>query len=122
MHTYNKHGASLVAQLVKKEVRVRFLGWDDPLKKGQAAHSSISGVPRGSAGKESACSAGDLGLILGLRRSPGGVHGNLFQYSCLEIPRGQRSLMGSGPRGHTDSDTTERLSAAGKRGIFPASY
>ena len=29
------------------------------------------GFPGGSAGKESACSAGDLGLIPGLGRSPG---------------------------------------------------
>jgi len=28
--------------------------------------------------------AGDLGLIPGLRRSPGGGHGNPLQYSCLE--------------------------------------
>ena len=26
----------------------------------------------------------DLGLILGLGRSPGGRHGNPLQYSCLE--------------------------------------
>ena len=41
MHTYNKHGASLVAQLVKKEVQVRFLGWEDPLEEGMGIHSSI---------------------------------------------------------------------------------
>ena len=28
----------------------------------------------------------DLGLILGLGRSPGGGHGNPLQYSCLENP------------------------------------
>ena len=36
--------------------------------------------------KESACSegdAGDVSLILGLGRSPGGVHENSLQYSCL---------------------------------------
>ena len=38
--------ASLVAQLVKnlpamRETRVRSLGWQDPLKKGKATHSSI---------------------------------------------------------------------------------
>ena len=44
----------------------------------------------GSDGKESACNAGDLGLIPGLGRSPGGGHG----YSCLENPHGQRSLAG----------------------------
>ena len=35
------------------------------------------GFPGGSVGKESACNAGDTGdagLILGLRRSPGGEH------------------------------------------------
>jgi len=29
---------------------------------------------------------GDMGLIPGLGRSPGGGHGNPFQYSCLENP------------------------------------
>ena len=37
-----------------------------------------------SDGKESICNAGDLGLIPGLERSPGGGHGNPLQYSCLE--------------------------------------
>ena len=37
---------------------------------------------------------GDLGLIPGLGRSPGGGHGNPLQYSCLENPHGQRSLAG----------------------------
>ena len=32
--------------------------------------------PDGSDDKESACNAGDLGLIPGLERSPGGGHGN----------------------------------------------
>ena len=40
----------------------------------------------GSDGKEFACSAGDLGSIPGLGRSPGGRHGNPLQYSCLENP------------------------------------
>ena len=52
------------------------------------------GFPGGSAGKESACSAGDLGSILGLGRSPGGGHGNPLQYSCLENPHGQSNLAG----------------------------
>jgi len=29
---------------------------------------------------------GDTGLIPGLGRSPGGGHGNPFQYSCLKNP------------------------------------
>ena len=37
-----------------------------------------------SAGKESACNAGDLSLIPGLGRSPGEGKGYPFQYSCLE--------------------------------------
>ena len=42
------------------------------------------GFPGGSDGKESACNTGDLGLIPGLGRSPGGGCGNLLQYSCLD--------------------------------------
>ena len=34
--------------------------------------------------KESTCNVGDLGLIPGLGRSPGGGHGNPLQYSFLE--------------------------------------
>ena len=40
----------------------------------------------GSDGKESACNAGDLGLIPGLGRSPGEGNGNPLQDSCLENP------------------------------------
>ena len=42
------------------------------------------GFPCGSAGKESACNAGDLGLISGLGRSPGEGNGYPLQYSGLE--------------------------------------
>ena len=52
------------------------------------------GFPGGSDSKESTCNAGDLGSVPGLGRSPGGAHGNPLQYSCLENPRGQRSLAG----------------------------
>ena len=44
------------------------------------------GFPGGSDGKESACSAGDLGLIPGFGRPPGEGNGNPLQYSCLENP------------------------------------
>ena len=39
-----------------------------------------------SVGKESACNAGDPGLIPELGRSPGEGNGNPLQYSCLENP------------------------------------
>ena len=51
-------------------------------------------------GKESACNAGDLGSIPGLGRSPGEWHANPVQYSCLENPHEQRSLVGYSPWGH----------------------
>ena len=40
--------------------------------------------PGGSAGKETACNVGDLGLIPGLGRSPGEGNGYPLQYSGLE--------------------------------------
>ena len=42
----------------------------------------IGGFPGDSVGKESACNAGDVGLISGF----GGGHGNLLGYFCLENP------------------------------------
>ena len=47
---------------------------------------NTGGFPGGSAGKESACSAGDQGSVPGWGRSSGGGHGNPLQYSCLENP------------------------------------
>jgi len=44
------------------------------------------GFPHSSVGKESACSAGDLGSIPGSGRSPGEGNGNPLQYSSLENP------------------------------------
>ena len=44
----------------------------------------MKGFHGGSDGKESACSAGDLGSIPGLGRSPGEGNDNPIQYSCLE--------------------------------------
>ena len=43
--------------------------------------------PGGSDGKESACNAGDPGLIHGWGRHPGEGNGNPLQYSCLENPK-----------------------------------
>ena len=89
----------------------RSLGWEDPLEKGKATHSSIlvwripwttvhgvaksrtrlsdfhfEGFPDSSVGKESTCNDKDLGSVPGLGRSPGEGNGTLLQYSCLENP------------------------------------
>ena len=69
------------------------------------------GFPCGSAGKESACHAGNLGLIPGLGRSTGGGNGNPLQYSGLEnsVDRGAWRATACGV---AESDTTEQLSTA----------
>ena len=46
-------------------------------------------------------------MILGFGRSPGGGHGNPFQYSCLENPLGQRSLEGYSPWSRKELDMTK---------------
>ena len=82
-------GTSLIAQLVKNPpamqeipdrswvgmIRWRRDRWPTPV---------FLGFPCGSAAKESACNAGDLGSIPGLRRSPGEGKGYPLQYSGLE--------------------------------------
>ena len=66
--------------------------------------------PGGSDGKKSVCNAGDLSLIPGLGRSPGGGHRYPLQYPCLENPHGQRTLAGYCPWGCKELDTIEQLS------------
>ena len=66
--------------------------------------------PGSSADKEFACNAGDPGSFPGLGSSPGEGHGNPLQYSCLENPHGQGSLMGYSPWGRKESDMTVWLS------------
>ena len=67
--------------------------------------SEVPGFPGGSIGKESACSAGDLGLIPGLERFPEEGNGYPLQYSCLE--NGHKSLVGYSPWSRKESDMTE---------------
>ena len=62
-----------------------------------------------SAGKESACNAGDPGSIPGSGISPGGRHANPLQHLCLENLCGQRILEGYSPWGHKELDMTEWL-------------
>ena len=61
---------------------------------------NLGGFPAGWGGKESACNAGELGLIPGLGRSRKGEPAHPLQYFCLENPHGQRSLVGYSPRDH----------------------
>ena len=63
--------------------------------------------PDGSDDKESGCSAGDLGSILGSGRSPGEGNGYLLQYSCLESAMDRGALAGYSPWDCKESDTTE---------------
>ena len=65
-----------------------------PWRRGRLLTPAFLGFSCGSDGKEPACDAGELGLIRGLGRSPGGGHGNSLQYSYLENARGQRNLAG----------------------------
>ena len=56
--------------------------------------------PGGSAGKESACNAGDLGLIPGLGRSHGGGKG--YPLQCSDLENSMDCIWG-----HKESDMTE---------------
>ena len=70
------------------------------------------GFPRWFGDKESTCNAGnggDAGLILVLGRSPGGVNGNLLQYSFLKNPIDRGAWKATVQR-VAESDVTERLS------------
>ena len=85
---YSAYRASLVAQMVKEfTCNVGDLdsisGWEDPLEEGMATQ-----VAKGQ------------GPVLGPC---------ILQYSCLENPCGQRSLVGCSPRGLEESDMTEQL-------------
>ena len=83
---------------------------------GEATQPIFLGFLGGSDGNESTCNVGDLGSVPGLGRSPGGGQGNLFQYSCLESPHGQRSLADYSPWGRKDSDMTKNSTVQFIRG------
>ena len=74
-------------------------GWNSWFHKGLGA--------RWLHGKESTCNAGDAGLIPRSRRSPGGGHGNPFQYSCLEHPM-DIGAWRAAVHGVAELDTTEQ--------------
>ena len=66
-----------------QEMQVQSSGQEAALEKEMTTSFSILGFPLGSAGKESMCSVGDLGLIPGLGRSHGegkGYHSNILAW------------------------------------------
>ena len=59
----------------------------------------------GTAGKESACNAGEKGSVLGSGRSPRGGNGNPLQYSCLGNPMDREAYS---PKSHKELDMIEQ--------------
>ena len=101
---------SLRAQLVKNRLQCRrpWLGsWIGKIRwrRDRLPTPVFLGFPCGSADKESACNAGDLGLIPGLGRLPGEGKGYPLLYSGLE--NSVNSVIHGGGK---ESDTTEWLS------------
>ena len=139
-HSITLTVASLVAESVKnlpavQETRVQSLGWEDPLEKVIASHSSIlawkiswTEEPGGlqsmgsqrlghdwetslspakmADSKESACDAGYPGLSPGSGRSPGEGHGSPCQYSRLLNPMDRGGCQAVQSMGSQDSGTT----------------
>ena len=67
-----------------------------------------SGFPGGTNSKESACNAGDLGLIPESGRSPGEGNGYSLQCSCLESSMDRRASQ-STVHGISEWDINEQL-------------
>ena len=65
------------------------------------------GFPGGSDGEESACEAGNLGLIPGSGRSSGEGNGYPLQYSCLETPMDRGAWQATAHK-VAESDMTEQ--------------
>ena len=112
--TYMIHRASLVAQLVKnppamQETLVRFLGQEDPLKKGQAPHSGILGLLPVAQTGENLPAVQETWVYPCIGKI-------LWRRERLPTPvfwpgesQGWGSLAGCSPWGGKESDTTEQL-------------
>ena len=112
----NQHCKAIILQLKKKKKKKKNLVNLQSLSKTLLTllpHTAFFpdlnknySFPGGSDSKESTCNEGDLGSIPGLGRFHGGGHDNLFQFSCLENPHGQRSLVGHSAWGCKELDMT----------------
>ena len=77
----------MITQLVSTEHSWRWVAefpWQMTCTQCHLCWGSSETFPGGSACKEAACNAGDLGLIPGLGRSPGGGKGDPLQYPGRE--------------------------------------
>ena len=68
------------------------------------------GFPDNAVVKNSPANAGNMDLILGWGRCPGGGHGNLLQYFCLKNPMDRGAWRATVCGVTEESDTTERMS------------
>ena len=94
----------VLAMLVKNPLAIQktpvpFLFQEVPWRRHRLPNPVFLGFPCDSDGKKCACNVGHLGSIPGLRRFPGGGNGHPLQYSYLENPHGQKSLVGYSPWG-----------------------
>ena len=81
---------SLIAQLVKNPPAVQETWFDSwvrkiPWRRDRLPTPLFLGFPCGSAGKESACNAGDTGSVPRLGRSPGEGIGYPLHYSWVSL-------------------------------------
>ena len=86
-HLAQGYVPTLFGRKEQYKVTVCILRFVPPQGTPEESHSVLlayQGFPGGSAGKEFACNAGDLGSIPALGRSPGEGKGYPFQYSGLE--------------------------------------
>ena len=77
----------------------------------RALKARLKVFPHGSVVKNLPAKAGDtgdVGLIPGLGRSPGGGNGNPLQYSCLENSMNRGARWATVHRGSNKLDTTEQ--------------
>ena len=115
---YGKDCSEVLKEAVRKALQLQITKCKQILKKRSNLPIKVHllsitfcflGLPWWLSSKEFTCNAADAVLIPGLGRSPGEENGNLLQYSCLESPHRQRSLVGYSPWGCTESDMTQWL-------------